>query len=155
MSNILTSQSQWLYIEVINDISFATLSNFLNDVSYLYPNFSAWLNFTFRRNLSSGQRQIVLAHDQTKIIGICLLKNTASEKKICTYYVEPSYRGLGIGGKLLSTSLELLDSGDSFITVSAERKTEIEQSLKTKGFKAYKSIQGLYREESAEFIYRL
>lgn len=155
MSNLATSHSQWFSVEVIDDVDFNSLSDFLSGVSYLYPNFNAWLNFTFRRNLPSGQRKIILAHDQMKIIGVSLLKNTVDEKKICTFYVSPEFRGLGVGRKLLDMSLALLNSNDSFITVSSERKNEIEHTLKSRGFKVSESITGLYRDESTEFTYTL
>ena len=140
-------------IEIYNSVDFVSLRNTLKDVEPLYPNFGAWLNFKFRRSLSSGERNIVLATDGTNILGLSLLKKNMDESKICTFYVPEIYRDMGIGKKLMCKSLSVLDSSDSFITVSDERQSELKPLLTSSGFKLVKSVDSLYRQKNTEHFY--
>jgi ribosomal protein S18 acetylase RimI-like enzyme len=151
--NILTKPH--MQFEVYSSIDFPKLTSFLTNVAPLYPNFDTWLNFTFRRNLLSGERQIALAHNGSQILGTALLKNSIEEKKICTFYVAPNYRNLNIGSQLMDLTLSTLDSHRSFITVSEERKNELNPLLSSKGFTISNSVDGLYRKNSTEHFYTL
>jgi ribosomal protein S18 acetylase RimI-like enzyme len=151
--NVLVKEK--IEYEASSKIDFISLRNILADVSPLYPNFDAWLNFTFRRNLNSDERQLVLAYNGNQIAGVALLKNTLDEKKISTLYTCPQFRGQNIGHNLIELALVELDSADTFITVSKERNAELYPLLKSKGFKLSQSIDNLYREDNTEHFYKL
>jgi ribosomal protein S18 acetylase RimI-like enzyme len=151
--NVLVKPS--VTFEVSSKIEFTALYRFLADVEPLYPNFKSWFNFTFRRNIGSGERQVVLAHDGVQIIGVALLKKNSIENKICTFYVSPEYRGLSIGNDLMDLALSTLDSNDTRITVSTERNSELSPLLFSKGFNVYQSLEGFYRQDSTEYFYKL
>lgn len=138
-----------------NSVSFPALKQLLSDVAPLYPNFEGWLNFTFRRNLSSGERQILIAHDGTNLQGCALLKNTPIESKICTFYVAQSARGQGIGEQLMQRSLVALDNADTIITVSDDRHAELYPLLKSAGFSLQQQLDAAYRPAHSEFVYAL
>ena len=152
-TNILTSYQ--VNYEITQNINFTELKMFLNDVAGLYPNFDGWLNFTFRRNLTSGQRKIALAHNGNEIIGVALLKSDTFESKICTFYVDPAFRGMNIGSKLMDLSISTLDSPTTFITVCDERKSELAPLLSSRGFTLERSVGGLYHPHSFEHFYKL
>ena len=141
--NVLVKQR--INFEIFNSVDLSLLNISLKDIAPLYPNFDTWLNFTFRRNISSGERNIVLATDGTNILGLSLLKKTQEENKICTFYVPKQYRGMNIGNELMNKSLTILDSQDSFITVADERHSELKPLLSSNGFRLTKSISSLYR----------
>jgi GNAT superfamily N-acetyltransferase len=152
-TNILTKYQ--VNYEITRDVNFAKLRTFLMDVSVLYPNFDAWLNFTFLRNLASGQRKIALAHNGNEIIGAALLKSDTFESKICTFYVDPAFRGMSIGSKLMDLSISTLDNPNTFITVCDQRKSELAPLLSSRGFTLERSIDGLYHSHSSEHFYKL
>jgi GNAT superfamily N-acetyltransferase len=138
-------------VSVTNQICYPVLKGFLSDVSSLYPGFDAWLNFKVRR----FERNIVLACHNDSIVGVSILKDSESEKKISTFYVAPDFRGQGIGQALMSKSLQLLDSYDTFITVSEERNIELFPLLQRNGFVLDKAVPDLYRLGKDELFYRL
>ena len=152
-ANIVIKPS--LEVAVCNDIKFSLLKELLLDVAPLYPTFNSWINFTFRRNLPSGERQILIAHDSNQIIGTALLKKTQQESKICTFYVVPSHRNQTVGDQLMDLALSTLDSSDTLITVPDERNERLSPFLISKGFSLSHSISNLYRKESTEHFYRL
>lgn len=152
-TNILTKYQ--VNYEITCHINFQKLRAFLVDVSGLYPNFDGWLNFKFCRNLASGQRKIALAHNGNEIIGAALLKSDTFESKICTFYVDPAFRGMNIGSKLMDLSISTLDNPNTFITVCDERKSELDPLLSSRGFTLEKSVGGLYHSRSFEHFYKL
>jgi ribosomal protein S18 acetylase RimI-like enzyme len=151
--NILIKEN--IKYETEYELDYSSLRIILADVAPLYPNFETWLNFSFRRNLSSDERQLVLAYSGNQIAGVALLKNTFDEKKISTLYTCPQFRGQHVGDNLIELALAELDNADTFITVSKERNEELYPLLKSKGFKLSQSIDDLYREGNTEHFYKL
>tara|TARA_R100000306_G_C4378159_1_gene142897 strand:- start:347 stop:814 length:468 start_codon:yes stop_codon:yes gene_type:complete len=153
MINILTKSS--FSFEVAQNINFPALRRLLNDVAPLYPSFDAWLNFTFRRNMASGERRVLIAHNGSELVGAALLKDSLAEGKICTFFVSPDHRQMNIGGQLLDQALRELDRDDAFITVAEERKAELSPLLTSRGFSVGNSISSLYRPGSTEYLFTL
>ena len=143
------------FVDVLDSVPFAQLAYFLSEPSTLYPNFSIWYNFTFRRNFSVGQRKVVVAHNGTDLLAAALLKIDESEHKICTFYVHPDVRGLGLGAQVMNKALELFDKKSPLITVSDERIMELSPLLKANGFKLVDRIPDLYRTGSCEHFFKL
>jgi GNAT superfamily N-acetyltransferase len=149
MANVVCKST--LNVQLINQISYPLLRNFLSDVSFLYPEFDSWLNFKVRR----FGRDIVIAHDGNQLAGVSILKNSGEEKKISTFYVAPLFRGQMLGQALMAKSLQFLDSEETFITVSEERNRELVPLLNSNGFKLQKIVPNLYRDDKAELFYSL
>jgi len=152
-TNILTKNA--VSIEVTDKISFPALKTLLDEVAPLYPNFDGWLNFTFRRNLLSGERKVVIAHNGDHLMGAALLKQNNKESKICTFFVSPVYRNISLGSELMDMAIATLDRNDTFITVSSERKEELTPLLKSKGFSVSQSVSDFYRSGSTEYFFTL
>lgn len=151
-------------VTLSNALSFTALNQLLCDVAPLYPNFDVWLNFTFRRNLSSGERQILIAHNGDDLLGCALLKSTPAESKICTFYVAEFARGQGIGQQLMNESLATLDNlnnanrlnnSETIITVSDDRHADLFPLLHSTGFSLQQKLDAHYRPAHSEFVYSL
>lgn len=138
-------------INLVEQVNFPLLKLFLKDVSFLYPNFDSWLNFKVRRN----GRSILIAHDGNELAGVSILKNDIDEKKISTFYVAPHFRGQLLGQELMTKSLQFLDSGETLITVSEERNSELFPLLNSNGFKLQKIVSNVYRTDKDELFYSL
>lgn len=149
MTNVVCKRE--VKIDLVEQVNFPLLKHFLSDVSFLYPNFDSWLNFKVRRNV----RSILIAHNGSELAGVSILKNTYDEKKISTFYVAPSFRGQLLGQALMTQSLQFLDSGETFITVSEERNSELFPLLNSNGFKLQRAVPNLYRTDKEEFFYSL
>lgn len=140
---------------VVNDIDFVRLYQFLAEIAPLYPNFKSWFNFTFRRNMPSGERKIALAHNGDDIIGAALLKQSEIESKICTFMIAEQFRGYSIGNDLMDLALATLDDKEATITVSSERNDYLLPLLRNKGFELQDTVSGYYRTDSTEYFYSL
>lgn len=149
MTNVVCKSD--LSIDLVSPINYPLLKNFLSDVSSLYPEFDTWFNFKVRR----FERSVLLAHDGNQLAGVSILKNSGDEKKISTFYVAPHFRGKMFGQALMTKSLQVLDSAETFITVSEERNRELVPLLNSNGFKLQKIVPNLYRSGKDELFYSL
>lgn len=138
-----------------SDLHFKKIAASLSDVGSYYPEFKSWLYFTFRAGIFVGERKILVAHSDGDIAGLALLKNSSSEKKICTFYVLPEYREDGIGRSLMHEAMQTLGHSDIGISVSEERNSELSPLLRSCGFSLTSVMPGHYRSEKSEFFYNL
>lgn len=140
-------------IEVTTAAEFAkhNLREFLEQIACFYPDFHAWLNFTFVSQLNSGKRNVLIVKENGKIAGISLLKNTEEEQKICTFFVAPPFQGKGYGKALMEKSLSLLKAPTK-ITVCEERWGEMRQFLGMYNFQLYAEVSGYYRQDYIEYF---
>lgn len=152
-TNILAKT--FLKFEFLDRFDRELLIRDLSEISPLYPCFKGWLTFKFLGNLSKGQRKLLVAHNGDSVVGYSLLKQSAQESKICTFYIIDEYRELGVGQELMTQSLQTLDSSETFITVSDERLEELSPLLKAKGFTLSSSVVDMYRSGSSEHIWTL
>ena len=152
----LNSKSKVIFEHIESEnIKFSDLAKSLSTVGAYYPNFKNWLYFTFRKEMIEGKRSIVIARTGNSIAGLSLLKHTIDEKKICTFYVSPSYRGIGVGHQLMDAATSYLGDKDIKITVAEERNLELYPLLKSKGFSIESNVIGYYRENINEYFYSL
>lgn len=54
-------------------------------------------------------------------IAISALKNEENEKKICTLFVDENFQGLGLGSKLIESSINFLGTTKPLITFSEDK----------------------------------
>lgn len=138
-----------------SDVSFKYIANCLSDVSGLYPNFKNWLYMTFRPGHLNGSRTVLFSYVGDKVSGISMLKHDLLERKICTFYVLPEFRGRGLGAELMNRSVDILGGKDIVITVSEERTADLYPTLMNSGFIFNGSSDGMYRSGKFENIYLL
>lgn len=137
------------------DMNFKYIANHLAAVGKLYPDFKDWLYMTFRPGYLDGTRSMLICDHESQISGLALLKNDLSEKKICTFYVSPEFRGQGIGTELMKRSVQALGEREICITVPEERSLELYPTLNSSGFKVTAAVDGMYRSGKIENIYTL
>jgi GNAT superfamily N-acetyltransferase len=137
------------------DVSFKKIACHLGDVVPLYPNFKEWLYFKFKPEARLGLRSVLIAHADDQVLGLSLLKKTPAESKICTFYVVPGFRGMGVASKLMERSISLVGDLGATITVSEERNSELFPTLSKFGFELSSSVQDMYRVGRKENIYNI
>lgn len=116
-----------------------------------YPDFKVWLSYVF---IEIGvSRIILLCTDGDKISGLSIVKNSPTEKKICTFYVSPHYRRQGIGTKLLLESYKILGTKTPGITVSEKQLSVYEPFLLKNGAKLTGSVMSLYHPGVREYFF--
>ena len=74
-----------------------------------YPDYKEWYTKVQVPGLYTNERNIIIAHINERIVGFVSLKKTKTEKKICTFYVEKSFRRNKIGTILVEKAIEFLE----------------------------------------------
>lgn len=140
--------------------------------SEYYPEFTSWYQSRIVGHVGRDRTLICAtidkAHDNRIIllknslpdedglvVGVSLLKNTPSERKICTLRVNGAYRGKGIGSCLVKRAFVELQTDKPLMTVPEDTLGQFGQLLRRFGFKLNEESIGLYRNSIAEYCFNL
>lgn len=129
------------------------LFRFISDsIIPYYPNGAEWLSTKVFSDDSS--RLLLISQLPDGLVnGFSILKNDDSEKKICTLFVSPDFRGKGIGTALLNRSLDLLDCDKPLITVSDDLLLSFIPLFSRYGFENNESYVDRYRDGHIEYSF--
>lgn len=121
-------------------------------ISQTYPNYSDWYHQTFLEGLKRGNRAIITAEENGKLIGVALIKNTPEEKKLCTLFVRSENRHQGIGQKLLAQVIQELGH-NPLVSVSEKNMTNVSSLFKR--FKFHLSVRkkNVYQSGITEYYF--
>ena len=84
-----------------------------------YPRYAEWLESTAAQGMHDGTRQINILTNDHKTAGITITKNTQTEKKICTLFIHPDYRGEAWGYAMFTHACNILRTTRPVITIPA------------------------------------
>ena len=121
-----------------------------------YPKHKSWfyqkqLPETLQEN---GGRDIIIAHDENKkIYGTAFLKADKVEKKICTLFVNEEARGMGIGTKLTTKSMEILGTDKPLITIADHKLPMFEGIIKKFNWQKFEELKGVYNINHTEIVF--
>lgn len=121
-----------------------------------YPKHKSWfyqkhLPATF---IPDSGRDIIFAHDRLgNPYGTAFIKEDELEKKICTLYVSPDARGLGVGTLLVEKAIELLGTTKPMITLADYKLPMFEGLIKKYGWVKTEEVSGLYNDKYKELVY--
>ncbi|MBS7401348.1 MAG: GNAT family N-acetyltransferase [Eubacteriales bacterium] len=121
-----------------------------------YPRYKTWF---YQKHLPGTLdvkigRDIVFTYNKNKdISGTSLIKKDDTEQKICTLFVNPIFRGLGIGTALVEKSIELLGTNKPLITIADYKLLMFEGLIKKYHWEQTQVVTGLYNDRSKELIY--
>lgn len=129
------------------------LFRFISDsIIPYYPNGAEWLSTKVFSDDSS--RLLLLSQLPDGLVnGFSILKNDDFEKKICTLFVSPDFRGNGIGTALLNRSLDLLGCDKPLITVSDDLLLSFIPLFSRYGFGNTESYVDRYRDGHIEYSF--
>lgn len=136
-----------------NRISFAEIYSWLFDLNYGYPGFEWWFWEKVVRGVESGSRSIISMRNRDAIIGLAIVKYELEEHKICTLRVHPSFRGKGMGSRLLEKSCRMLGTDKPLITVSRDNLKYFEAIFAKYRFELCQKLNGYYRKDSIEYVF--
>ena len=125
IKNYLSLEKKELFDKIIHDIY--SMSNHLNES---YPNYANWFYEKQVKGLNNNRNILFVKNDNNDILGFCCIKSDAIEKKICTLFVHPDYRKLGISYVLLDSALEHLETLTPLITFSEEKISMFSRIIK-------------------------
>ena len=117
-----------------------------------YPDYRKWFLDTQVPGLYDNTRNIIIAHINGHIIGFVSLKKTKDEKKICTFYVEKSYRRNKIGTLLVEKAIEYLEETKPLITIPMDKLNEFVKIGNRFNWEITDIKENLYRTNNPEVI---
>lgn len=128
--------------------------NFLWKLAFEYTGFCKWYNGLFLDySTLNNDREIIICTFHNHIIGISILKNSDSEKKICTLRVAKEFQKNGIGKRLINKSIEYLESDFPLITMQSSKFYQFNKLFKYFGFKQEFMYDKYYSLFSTEIAY--
>lgn len=149
----------YIYISSLrdDDQSYGRMVNnvyqFLIGLNSEYPGFGSWYWNSVEPSLIEGTKEIIIAEWKRKIIGVSIIKKDFEEKKICTLRVDKTFRGNGVGKKLIEFSLMELETDLPFISVSSQRIRQFEKTFRYFGFQLEEKNHNYYKSGYDEYCY--
>ena len=135
------------------------IQKLLNDVLILsmqvkndYPDYRNWYQTIQVPGIYDGTRNIIIAHIADRIVGFVSLKKTQEEKKICTFYVEKSFRKNQIGTLLATKAVEYLEEDKPLITIPMDKLHEFTRIGEKYNWEITDIKENLYRTTTPEVI---
>ena len=133
---------------------FNKVRHFLYDLTCDYPFFEEWLEHVFYMTYTK-ERVIITSEsdDGIEIYGVCIIKNTKQEKKICTLRVATEMQRQGIGTHLVSMAIALLGDNYPLITVPQKHLEPFKRFLSFFNFKISGKVKSVYNEDTYEYYF--
>ena len=98
-----------------------------------YPEYYKWFYSKNIPRVLNGKGDVIFYLDGLVVAGLSTLKND-SEKKICTFYVNPEYRKKGISKRLLEDSFSYLDTDKPLITIPSSKVEDFSKIIDCYGW---------------------
>ena len=139
--------------ESVRATCFNKVRHFLYDLTCDYPFFEEWLEHVFVMTYTK-ERVIITCEsdDGIEIYGVCIIKNTKQEKKICTLRVAAEIQRQGIGTHLVSMAIALLGDDYPLITVPQKHLEPFKRFLSFFNFKISGRVKSVYNEDTYELV---
>ena len=118
-----------------------------------YPSFERWYYRKVVPGLAKHEREVYVYMVDQVIAAVMILKNSATEKKICTLRVRNEYQKCGIGSELIRLAQNCLKTDYPVITVSKDKEIEFKRLFEKFGFNRYKDYDSYYRVGKIEVTY--
>ncbi len=127
----------------------------ITDFSSDYPDYESWF---FSKQIprvleKTGEIFFAKSIEDNTIIGIASLKKTDKEKKICNLFVKEEYRSIGIGTKLLTSSMEFLETSKPFITIRDYNLSSFKPFIDKYNWELVEVATEIYGNNTKEFCY--
>lgn len=117
-----------------------------------YPEYKSWFLTTQVPGIYDGTRNIIIAHIKGRIVGFVSLKKTKEERKICTFYVEKSFRKNKIGTMLVEKAIKYLETEKPLITIPLSKLNEFTKIGEKYNWEISDIKENLYRLNDPEVI---
>lgn len=140
--------------ESVKVTCFNKVRHFLYDLNCDYPFFEEWLENVFVMTDTEERTIITCESDNgVDIYGVCIIKNTEQEKKICTLRVASDMQRCGIGTHLVSMAITLLGDDYPLITVPQKHMDPYRKFLSFFNFKVSDKVKSIYNDDTYEYYF--
>lgn len=118
-----------------------------------YPDYEFWFWDKQVAGIYDGNRDIIIALFNNKLVGISSIKRDKNEDKICTLYVENNFRKNKIGIDLVEKSIELLDNTRPLLTMPLNKINQYKKIINKYNWILTDSIDDYYKKNTTELIF--
>jgi GNAT superfamily N-acetyltransferase len=94
--------------------------NIINKLDETYPDFNHWYWNKVVPGVVLGTDKVILGTNKNEIVGISIIKDTITEKKLRALRIDDKYQKKGFGTGLIDKSLELLNEDKPLVSVSED-----------------------------------
>lgn len=156
---IINDKVYSLYSLSINPDSYHTyrfrIYTFLKKLKFEYRQFDKWYDSLFDEDnhLIKG-REIIICEDLHGIIlGVAILKNSMTEKKICTLRVGEKFQYQGIGTQLVKMSIDELGVEKPMITINKNKLKQFKKLFDKYNFELTQTKKHYYGIFNTELVF--
>ena len=116
-----------------------------------------WFRYNVLVDLNSSKRTILIFFDyqSNELVGFCILKNSVSERKICTLLIVPEYRGYFLGELLFEFSFSILGTRHPVFSVSSLSLSKFIGFASKYDWTTPKVVRNCYLEGIDEYIFNI
>lgn len=146
------------YIGKISNEDFAILVKKIYDITDFicedYPHHKQWYFNKQVPRVFTPNGEILFARaegNEDQIIAVACLKKDEIEKKICTLYVSPRFRGQHLGTKMIEESMKFLETTKPLVTIADYKLPMFQAIIDKYDWQLVEIVTGLYRKD--EFCY--
>lgn len=157
MDKVIDNRKYFLYSDLSHELKtiyYGEIYRFLNRLVFEYQGFAEWYRNLY---LASGElktnREIIICEEAFAIVGIAIIKNDVTEKKICTLRVAKSYQHKGIGHRLVELCFEQLSTEKPMITLHKNKLNQFEKLLSDYDFELKQTQKHYYSIFSTELVF--
>lgn len=140
--------------EIVDKQQLYLIKNKLSFLKNDYPQFCNWFDNKIISEITSEKRKVILASTRLNdFAGVLILKNTFSEKKICTLYVSSEIRNRKLGDLFFNIAFDKLGTDKPMITISDYHAADFYKLLGKYKFDLSEIIPDYYRIGVSEYSY--
>lgn len=147
ISKLSTHKNETNYEELCKQLYYIT-----DHLSQDYPQHKDWFFNKHIPQIGNG-REVIYITAYGNICGVAFLKNTVSEKKICTFYVAEYSRNIGIGSALLKASFGYLQTERPLISMPKYKVRFFLYYVYKYDWKITQILSNYYNNENDEVVF--
>ena len=149
------------YVGVLSKEEFKDLSTKIYMITDFicadYPKHKSWyFEKQLPETIANDERNILFARNpenENEIIAMACLKRDDEEKKICTLFVDNKCRGLGLGTKIIESSMDWLETKTPLATIADYKLEMFRPIIKKYDWKLTQIVSGLYNDRASELCF--
>lgn len=149
IKNYLSEDKSQEFERIVNNIYLMT-----EHLNATYPGYKEWFFDKQVKGCYTPSRNIIfIKNENDSIVGISCLKKDDEERKICTLFVDPTYRKHGIGNILLEESIKFLETTKPLATLAEDKLSMFEKIIKKYDWKLTEIADDVYNKGAREFCF--
>ena len=135
------------YEELANQIYFVT-----DHLRQDYPKHREWF---FEKHLPGigKDREALFVRMHNNVYGVAFLKNSADEKKICTFYIAEHGRNMGVGNAMMREIIEYLGTSAPIITMPGHKVQYFLHFIHVHNWKICQILRDFYVKNQDEVVF--